>query len=494
MKKASFFCLLAVLVSLPLLGFNAQNFRPASDSDLYLGVYGSRLIPKRQFSIGFMADYAHEPVILDNAAGAKLQNLIDREISAHLTAGYGILPWLDAGLIVSTAPYLVFRPADNAATGVDESATTSTRIRMGDIGLNARFLVLDKTIYPVGLAVLPFVTLPSGSAPNFVGNSSVTGGALVVVESKRIRDRFSVSFNAGYEIREAEALSTQTTINDLFLYGLAGNLSVLPQLDLITEIRGFTPVGNFFTSTQRPLELEAAGRYFVTPRWAVSVGGGTGFLEGAGNPVFRVFSGIAWVPARQVIEKKEVKLTDSDGDGVPDSLDRCPTEVGPATEVGCPPQPKIVISPEEYRILTRQIHFDVNRATLKPHTLPILNTLAAALKVKTEILKLSIQGHCDERGSDAFNQKLSEARASMVRDYLIEEGVAAERLEAVGIGESRPIDPGHNEKAWSKNRRVEFVFKQVEGLVIPEEVPPSLAPVLPEGPIPHFKPPANPGN
>jgi peptidoglycan-associated lipoprotein len=69
-----------------------------------------------------------------------------------------------------------------------------------------------------------------------------------------------------------------------------------------------------------------------------------------------------------------------------------------------------------------------------------------------------VQGHTDERGSDAYNLDLSDRRAASVRRYLTEHGVTADRLQSHGYGETQPIDPSHGEKAWSKNRRVEFLI------------------------------------
>ena len=77
--------------------------------------------------------------------------------------------------------------------------------------------------------------------------------------------------------------------------------------------------------------------------------------------------------------------------------------------------------------------------------------------LKEEHLRLVIEGHCDERGSDEYNLDLSRRRASSVVQFLIDQGVDAGRLTAHGYGERIPVDVGHNARAWAKNRRVEFV-------------------------------------
>lgn len=73
-------------------------------------------------------------------------------------------------------------------------------------------------------------------------------------------------------------------------------------------------------------------------------------------------------------------------------------------------------------------------------------------------LKVTIEGHCDERGSTEYNLALGEKRAKSVRDYLVSLGIDHGRLNVISYGESMPLDPGHTEEAWAKNRRAHFVI------------------------------------
>jgi peptidoglycan-associated lipoprotein len=72
--------------------------------------------------------------------------------------------------------------------------------------------------------------------------------------------------------------------------------------------------------------------------------------------------------------------------------------------------------------------------------------------------KVRLEGHCDERGSDEYNLALGEKRARAAQNYLSTLGVSADRLSVISYGKEKPADPGHNEDAWAKNRRVEFVI------------------------------------
>jgi peptidoglycan-associated lipoprotein len=67
---------------------------------------------------------------------------------------------------------------------------------------------------------------------------------------------------------------------------------------------------------------------------------------------------------------------------------------------------------------------------------------------------LVLEGHCDEQGADTYNLALGERRAQAVRSYLLTRGIAPQRLAVISYGEDLPADPGHDEAAWAKNRRV----------------------------------------
>lgn len=78
---------------------------------------------------------------------------------------------------------------------------------------------------------------------------------------------------------------------------------------------------------------------------------------------------------------------------------------------------------------------------------------------KHPMVSVTIQGHCDERGTDEYNLALGEHRAVAAKEYLITAGVSANRLSTVSYGEEMPFDPGHNAEAWAKNRRDHFITK-----------------------------------
>jgi len=108
------------------------------------------------------------------------------------------------------------------------------------------------------------------------------------------------------------------------------------------------------------------------------------------------------------------------------------------------------------KIVTTGIRFDVNKATLKPESMGVINKIAKLMKDHSDI-RFSIEGHTDGDGDDVSNQTLSEARATSVKTALVNSGIDASRFETKGYGESKPISDNTTPEGKASNRRVEFV-------------------------------------
>ena len=101
------------------------------------------------------------------------------------------------------------------------------------------------------------------------------------------------------------------------------------------------------------------------------------------------------------------------------------------------------------------IHFAFDRFDLRPDERKILDMHAKWLKAHPEFTA-RIEGNCDERGTVEYNIALGQRRATSAMKYLVDLGVAKNRLSTISYGKERPLDPGHNEEAWAKNRRDHF--------------------------------------
>jgi peptidoglycan-associated lipoprotein len=111
---------------------------------------------------------------------------------------------------------------------------------------------------------------------------------------------------------------------------------------------------------------------------------------------------------------------------------------------------------EEVRgMLAVMIHFDFDKSDIRPGDAQILDQKLAILQANPNV-RIEIVGHCDERGSDEYNLALGNRRALAAKQYLVSRGIAADRISTRSMGEEQPLDPGHNEAAWAKNRRDEF--------------------------------------
>lgn len=147
---------------------------------------------------------------------------------------------------------------------------------------------------------------------------------------------------------------------------------------------------------------------------------------------------------------------DADGDGIFDDADACPIVPGSlnpdAKKNGCP---LVRVTEQRIEILER-IEFERGKATLKPESEPVLSAVATALTQNPQIVRLSVEGHTDSRGSAGMNRELSRERAVAVVDWLIGHGVAAKRLVGVGFGPDHPIDTNTTDEGRQNNRRVEF--------------------------------------
>jgi len=106
--------------------------------------------------------------------------------------------------------------------------------------------------------------------------------------------------------------------------------------------------------------------------------------------------------------------------------------------------------------MLKDIHFDFDKYDIRPGDAEILKENAALL-MKNPGVKIQIEGHCDERGTEEYNLALGERRANSAKRYLTSLGLTADRISTISYGKLKPLDPGHNEEAWAKNRRDHFI-------------------------------------
>ncbi len=157
---------------------------------------------------------------------------------------------------------------------------------------------------------------------------------------------------------------------------------------------------------------------------------------------------------------------DTDGDGVPDRIDNCPKEAGLRVNMGCL-KPQLVEIHYDRLAISKKVYFGTAKSRIQKRSHALLDNIAAVLRAHPEILLVEVEGHADPRGSDEFNLKLSHRRALAVKTYLIEKGIAEDRLIAKERGEASPERPDAvTDKEHEANRRVQFrIFARTTGQV-----------------------------
>ncbi len=156
---------------------------------------------------------------------------------------------------------------------------------------------------------------------------------------------------------------------------------------------------------------------------------------------------------------------DRDKDGIPNDVDACPDQAGPKSDdpktTGCP---RVFIKNGLIQIL-EQPKFDFNKSNIKPESDSLLTEVAKVMTDHPEIKHVRVEGHTDNVGTPPYNLKLSQQRADSVIKWLSSHGIAADRLEAKGMGLTKPLVPNDTEANRALNRRVEFHIEDQEQTV-----------------------------
>jgi outer membrane protein OmpA-like peptidoglycan-associated protein len=416
--------------------FSTNFFKPVVDDSEYFSVYSSPTMKKANYHFGLWLDYAHHPYEVGDTNFNRVSGITDSLFTGNFVGSYSFFDWLNVGgrlpiyfLDAIRAP-LLGRPDEN-------------HINIGDLELDFKFQLLDRKKKKVGISVLPFVTVPTAThaARDFMGNGSVTGGAKVILDGK-IKDRVSLALNAGYETRNAITEVGGNKIDDHLLLGGGVSVDIIKKhLRVIGETQVETVVSDFFKRRTTPAEARLGLRYRFKNGLDVNAGGGLGYTNGISSPDFRAFAGVTYT--RRPIGEFELK------------------EPGPG-EVELKEKPIEEVTVGEELTLSDKIFFEFDKAVIRDISKPPLDKIAAFIKAHPEIKKLRVEGHTDSKGTDRYNQKLSERRANSVVTYLVGQGVNRSILHAVGYGESKPIAPNTDEAGREKNRRVQIFVEEKE--------------------------------
>jgi OOP family OmpA-OmpF porin len=465
-------------------GFNADPVMPALSLDGGFAVETARAEAPGTRSFGAVLDLADGLMVLK--LGNQRDDLIASRLTLHLLAA-----WSFQGLELGAhLPVALRQQTDfslltgQGVTGPLVAPIASTAL--GDLRLGAKLPLLDGARWPLDLAVLGDLRLPTGNPKAFLSDGLAL--ATSVIGSRRFGP-VRVDGQFGYLFRGTGQYA-QLVVHDGFSYGVGGSLDLPPVRRLtrwkaIAELNGSWPRG-FDASTDRyraPLSVRGGVRAWLTPTWSAEAGAGTGLGQvGYGHERWRIFAGVRWTPevvgppdadddgdgvpnSRDLCPKQFGKAEldgcpDRDGDGIPDREDRCPDQPGPAENAGCPlPEAEPLVELQTERLsLNDSIHFDTGLDTIKPDSHAVLDQVAALLKQHAELKQIRVEGHTDNVGAADYNKDLSARRAASVVRYLTGKGVEAGRLQAAGYGFDKPIASNQTALGRARNRRVEFTI------------------------------------
>ncbi len=467
------------------------NFRPAAATTInYFVTEGAQTLPHLIPAAGFYLTYAHKPLqIWDVTHDETYRSYVEHQLSLDLNLAMGLWDFLEVGLGL---PVALYQHGDQQDLFGSSDTVGSA---LGDLRLIVKGRLLTLGPVSVGLAVP--VSFPTGSEDNLTGQGGVTVTPTAVLGlSTRWVD---AALNAGYRFRPEQSITVaaldqdKINVDDEVVLSLGLKVPVWQdRIDLIAD--GFVSLSTHdLDSEEVPAEVLGGLRFHLPAGLTAHMGAGPGISGGIGTPTFRVFAGLGY----QYVPPKVVPPPpDRDGDGIVDADDRCPDDPedtdGFEDQDGCPdpdndqdkildPADKCPNDPETYNefedadgcpdakpaakvqitrtaITVPTVYFDTNKDSLQQRSHQTLKEVAALLQKNEWVKKVRLEGHTDDRGDDAYNMDLSQRRMATVKQFLMDQGVAADRLEAKGYGETKPIADNKTAKGRAQNRRVEFVI------------------------------------
>ena len=382
---------------------------------------------------------------------------------------------------------------------------------LGDVGAEARALLVDRSSAGVGLALVAGGSLPSSTLGP--GLASPGGTWFVGAISDVAVGDGRLAVNLGHRAVPDTGSELSDWGDQLYArlgYGVPVTDRVVASGELATHLSYLSTSG-----AGAPLEGLLGAGVVLSPSWRLTAGAGAGLNPAVGSPRLRLLGGVAWQraprveaavaevtapePPPRVLEPQLGELGFSisgpagEIDGAAFELDRGgvwrPIQPGVSHDVppgqhevrvrapgfvtarsvvsvsvGARSELAVVLVPSKVKVtaerieISEKIFFATGDAVILETSHPLLAQVAEVLQDHPDVRRVRIEGHTDSRGAADANLELSQRRADAVRDWLVEAGIELSRLESVGYGESRPVDTTETETAWSKNRRVEFVI------------------------------------
>lgn len=402
---------------------NVQSSNPNPGETGTFNIFGSRTLPALSVGLGITTQFEKNPLEFRNfTTGESVRFIVDWMETTDLLAEFGLTNWATLGIDI---PFSVVRYA--LPTNMDIHETHSS---LGDIKGYGKLAILNPDKYPIGFSIMPFVSIPTGSTTHFTGDNGTDLGVKLLADKEF--DGGYLGLNVGYKLHtksdsvQAVGSPQLLTVDDEVVYGLGAGVDIVKKrLRIFTELMGSTAVDDFAKNSQTsPIEMN--GGLEISAKnspMKVTLGGGAGLNSGYSAPKFRVFGGISYRwPTKSTPRRVELAKAE--------------------------PEEEIIDT-----IALEGVHFAYDKYTILPKSARILDENFVKLQQYPQA-HFRVIGHTDSRGSEAYNQVLSEKRAESVVNYLVKKGIASHRLHWEGHGKREPIVPNNSEKNMQLNRRV----------------------------------------
>ncbi len=303
-----------------------QQFAPAPGGDNnFVTVQGTAVLPSFKPAAGIYLNYAHDPLILRRLGRDEEVSLIEHHLQLDLIAALGILDILEIGLSIPLTLYQTQGDASDTLRPAKVDAFTT-----GDIRLYPKVSILHDDD-GFGLAFLALISLPTGSPENLQGNESVTIEPRLVAQYY-ITEEFRAALSLGFLWRPESQNHFNIDVGNELTFGAGLEYEVVKDTaSILVEGYGKLSLESDTQAEERPVEVSLAGRWWPADAHALTLGVARGLTDGYGSPDFRVYLGYNFTTPRD---------DDQDGDGLRDSVDRCPVDPedfdGFQDEDGCP--------------------------------------------------------------------------------------------------------------------------------------------------------------
>lgn len=265
--------------------YDLLHARQAIGDGSFLTSYSSKTLAPLQVRGEIYSSYAHSPLRFSET-DTRSGDIVEHLLTLHFQGAIGLIDRLTVGFDLPTVIYNQFTDPEDA------NSVQDNRSAFGDLRLAAKLRLLGSEQSLFGLALVPFIDLPTGDAETFMSTDRVGGGGLLALDVSFL-SRVKAAVNLGTVFR-SEAERTNVVSSSELLYSGALSISVIKNLELIAELYGKTLLEDpFDDSLTSPLEAVAGLHYHAIGPMTLSVAAGTGIGSGVGNPDFRAIAGLA---------------------------------------------------------------------------------------------------------------------------------------------------------------------------------------------------------